>query len=396
MGFNPVRQIRASLAAVALVLAVLTSPATAQPLSTPEQVLRYLESHRQDISLVSYTVAPSGMPDPADPVIRVNAFRPMPLASTIKIVILAAYAREVVAGRLDPNEAIPLGEWDRFYFPIVDEGVHATALHELGFETDELGFATNPSATVPLDRIVAAMIEHSDNAGPDLLLERIGDEAVRATLAEARLAAQDQPLPTAGLFLTAANHAIGPLTQPRLRQLIRLPRGQFEERVREVQALYVEDDAWKTDEITWWLTEAPQPAPRLVSRAANRLFPKGSANDYARIMAGVVTGTFLSPEVSAIMRSHLEWPLQDPALAEIFASMGTKGGSIEGVLTEASWYVPREGDFAGRPRVTVLFFRDMPLWAWNGLQESYAQQLFQALLAVDRTLAEEVRERLGA
>jgi len=45
------------------------------------------------VALVSYTAEPDGSPDPA--VFR-NPDVPMPLASTIKVVVLAAYAREVV------------------------------------------------------------------------------------------------------------------------------------------------------------------------------------------------------------------------------------------------------------------------------------------------------------
>lgn len=386
------RQIRTGLAGLLFFTAPLS--VIAAPLTTPDQVLGYLAAHREDISLVSYTVTPDGTLDPADPVLRVNAFRPMPLASTIKIIVLAAYAREVAAGRLNPQEPVSLGDWDSFYLPTVDEGVHAESLAELGFASDDLGFSIDPSATVPLDRIVAMMIEHSDNAGADLLIALIGEEALRATIREAGLTQQDVPPPFTGLFLLAANHEDGPLTTARLRKLLRQTPEQRGARIHELEALYL-DPAWKLEELTWALTEAPQPAPRLVARAANRLFPRGSANDYARIMAGVATGTFLSPEISAIMRRHLEWPMADPQVAELFSSFGTKGGSIEGVLTEASWMIPRAGDFAGQPRVTVLFFRNLPLWAYGALQESYAQQIFQILLGADRTFAERVREVLA-
>jgi len=387
---------RSLLAGLGLAIACLSlglsRPAAAAEISTPDQVLGYLVSHRNDISLVSYTVTPAGTPDPADPVIRVNAFRPMPLASTVKIVLLAAYAREVAAGRIDPQEPVQLAEWDDYYLPTIDEGVHAESLTELGIASDELGFALDPAATVPLDRIVAMMIKHSDNAGADLLMARTGEAAILATIAEAGLLHQDVPPPFTGLFLLASNHEEGPLTPARLQNLLRQTPEQRAARILELEALYL-DPAWKIEELTWAFGQEP-PAPRLVARAANRLFPRGSAAEYARIMAGVATGTFLSPEISALMRPHLEWPMADPQIAALFSSYGTKGGSIEGVLTEASWNVPRAGDFAGKTRVTVLFFREMPLWAFNSLQETYAQQIFQILLSADRTFAEQVKAAL--
>src|SRR6185436_6884291 len=317
---------------LAILACVLPASAEANPLATPEQILRYLVAHRDDISLVSYTVTPAGMPDPADPVIRVNAFRPMPLASTIKIIVLAAYAREVAAGRLDPQELVSLEDWDSFYLPFVDGGAHADSLAELGFATDDLGFAVDPAATVPLDRIVAMMIKHSDNAAVDLLLARMGEDAARETITAAGLPVQDEPLPLTGLFLLAANHEDGPLTQARFRRLQRLTPEQRKARILELEALYL-DPAWKLAELTWWLEEAPQPSYGLVARTADLLFPKGSANSYARIMAGVAAGTFLSPQISSIMRPHLEWPMDDPQIRELFSSFGTKGGDLNGVVT---------------------------------------------------------------
>ncbi|HBL31671.1 MAG TPA: hypothetical protein DD490_33020 [Acidobacteria bacterium] len=385
---SSIRSFLAILGLAVLTLGSARSAGAAPGLATPDQILGYLVAHRDDVSLVSYTVTPAGTPDPADPVLRVNAWRPMPLASTIKIVLLAAYAREVAAGRLDPQEPIPLAQWDAFYLPTIDEGVHAASLAELGFASDELGFAVDPSATVPLDRILAMMIKHSDNAGADLLLARIGEAAVRATIAAAGLLRQDVPPPLTGLFLLAGNHEDGPLSPARLQELSRQTPEQRAARIQELEALYL-DPAWKIDELTWALSRTP-PSPRLVARAAHRLFPRGSAAEYARIMAGVATGTFLSPQISAIMRPHLEWPMASPQLAEIFSSYGTKGGSIAGVITEASWNVPRVGDFAGKTRVSVLFFREMPLWAFDSLEASHAQQIFQIFLSADRAFAERV------
>lgn len=74
----------------AALLTALAWPARAQSLSTPEDVLDYLVRHRKDVALVSFSVAPDGIPDPADPILTVNADQPMALASTIKIVVLAA------------------------------------------------------------------------------------------------------------------------------------------------------------------------------------------------------------------------------------------------------------------------------------------------------------------
>src|SRR5262245_50034678 len=64
--------------------------------------------------------------------VSLNPNVPMPLASTFKIVLLAAYAREVSHGRLNPNELVAISDWERNYLPGTDGGYHPSALSGLG------------------------------------------------------------------------------------------------------------------------------------------------------------------------------------------------------------------------------------------------------------------------
>jgi D-alanyl-D-alanine carboxypeptidase len=379
------------LKALVLVLLGTTGVAAARPpLKTPEEVLRHIAHHRGDAALVTYTAAPDGTPDPADPVLFHNADEPMPLASTIKIVVLAAYAREVVAGRLDPDEGISLGDWDRFYLPGTDGGAHPRALADLNVPADEHGFVLNPAASVPLDKVVRAMIRRSDNAATDLLMARLGRDTLRATIAEARLGGQETPLPFLGLFLSWTNHEEGSLTPRRVQQLKGLSNTRYTARVDRFTAAYQDED-WRQEERRRRIEGRYRFRYPLEEQTAGMLFPAGTARDYARIMAGVVTGTFLSPEISAVMRPHLE---RDLLGSTDFESIGFKGGSLAGVLTEAIWFVPREGDFAGKPRIVVLFQRWLHPFDWAPLVRFNGQAVFGIRLALDRGFAEQTRTAL--
>jgi D-alanyl-D-alanine carboxypeptidase len=387
---------RARLGAGLLVLGVLLAglaPALAdENLSSPERLLAYLAEHREDVALASYTAGPGGAPHAADPLIAVNDGRPMSLASTIKITLLAGYAREVASGRVDPDEPVTLREWDRFYLPFTDNGAHLAALEELAIGTDPLGFAMDPRVTVALDRIVRAMVRWSDNAAADLLLERLGDGIIQEVVAEAGMADQEKPLPILGIFLSWFNHEDGPLTEERVSELLRMADDQYEARVRELTAAY-QHEAWRATQIAW-LIRQQEPPYRLLSTVSNRLFPQGTAGDYARIMAGVITARFSSPEASAIMRRHLEWPLEAPENREAFTAFGTKGGSLPGVLTEATFVVPSHGDFAGQPRISALLLRNLPDDAYQQLRETFFQQELVLRIGTDRSFAEEAKRRL--
>jgi Beta-lactamase enzyme family len=110
----------------------------------------WLAGHRGDVSVVAEDGAGRRLSHlPAVP--RV-------LASTIKVVPLLAYTT-AVAGGLDPDEPVRVGDWDAFH---------------------EYGVARDPEQSVPLDAIATAMTAVSDNAAPDYLRARLGDEALRA------------------------------------------------------------------------------------------------------------------------------------------------------------------------------------------------------------------------
>lgn len=381
---------KAMLAAV--LLAALALPARAQSLSTPEDVLDYLAGHRKDVALVSFSVAPDGSSDPADPILMVNADQPMALASTIKIVVLAAYAHEVAAGRLDAQAELPIREWERFYLPGTDGGAHAAALAALGIITDQDGFAGDPEAPVSWDRIAQAMIRSSDNAAMDLLLSRLGDGAVRSTLSEAGLSRHPQPLSILGLFLSWENHEQGPFTTARLRRLKRMSPKAYTAELRRLRDRYL-DENWREAELLW--RKQYGSAYKQQAEAAQALFPKGTARDYARVMAGVLRGSLLSPGAVEVMRSHLGWALGIPGNAETFQNFGDKGGSLAGVLTEAMYFTPKRGDFGGTPHVSVLFLRNLPADAFSSLTQTFAHQLFLIELGLSRSFAAEAEERLS-
>jgi D-alanyl-D-alanine carboxypeptidase len=381
-----------SLAAILLPTATFAqAQAAPQPLS-PQQVLEYLAQNRRDSALVSYTATPDGRPDPSDPAVFHNADQPMPLASTIKIVILAAYAREVAAGRLDPAQTVAISDWERYYLPLTDGGAHPAALEHLGILSGEYGFAQDPTRTVSIDDLAAVMIRFSDNAATDWLLERLGPAAVRATIASAGLRGQQAPLPIVGVFLSWHNHEQGVLTRTRLSRLLRLRPKAYAAQVRRLAAAF-QDPEWRQAEFRWMLETADDRDFRVEAQAGEALFPKGTARDYARIMAGVVTGTFLSEEVSRIMRRHLEWPMEIPQIREGFDAFGNKGGSLASVLTDAYFFVPKAGDFAGEPRVSVVFFRGVRPQAYESLATGMG--IFCLTVGVDEELAVQVGRTLA-
>lgn len=143
--------------------------------------LEWLAGHRRDVSVMA--------DDGRGRRLSHNADVPRVLASTVKVVHLLAYTTAVAQGQLDPDEPVPVRDWDAWHpfdgdGPLGD-GAHYQALTALGIPCDEYGVARNPERHVPLGEIAKAMIRFSDNAAPDYLRTRLGDDSLRDAAAGA-------------------------------------------------------------------------------------------------------------------------------------------------------------------------------------------------------------------
>lgn len=248
-----------------------------------------------------------------------------PLASTVKVVVLAAYARAVAAGTLDPREAVPVSEWERWYLPGTDGGAHLRARARL------------TAATVTLDQLVSAMIQESDNAVHDYLRDRLGDRA----LIDAA---------TAGGW-----HDYTPNTK--LGEVIRaLDPGS--------------DGGWATaqryaSDPTYRATIQSKTLPPIdIQMAWTETTATGSARQLASMFRAIATGSF-GPG-SEVARAQLEWP-QPPARS---VAIGAKGGSYPGMLADAFYLRRTDGTVA----TAVLLDHRMPESTWIAALATLSEQ----------------------
>ncbi|WP_280468746.1 serine hydrolase [Nocardia cyriacigeorgica] len=248
-----------------------------------------------------------------------------PIASAVKVVSLAAYARAVAAGTLDPQQQVPVDEWERWYLPGTDGGAHPAARARLTGET------------VTLDQMVSAMIRESDNAVPDYLRDRLGDHA-----------------------LIAAAEAGGwrdytPSTQ--LGQMIRL----LDSDTGDDWALarrYAVDDAYRA-------TIGSKTMPPFDRQMAwTETTATASAHQLASMHRAIASGSF-GPGTD-VARAHLEW--QQPPAG--FAAIGFKGGSYPGVLSDAIYLRRADGTVA----TAVLLNRRMPEATWASAVTTLREQ----------------------
>ncbi|MDF2709998.1 MAG: putative beta lactamase [Nonomuraea muscovyensis] len=263
-----------------------------------------------------------------------NADRLTPVASAIKITHLAAYADAVRNGKAQPGERVPVALWNAYHLPGTDGGAHEAALERL-----------KPGASVTLDQVVSAMIEESDNAAADLLRDRLGPGALRK-IAHTRV----------GTINGEMLRAFGGCTLPAdvcLKNYVKAGKP-----VRLTLPGFARQATW--------------------------------AETVTRVEPGVLRGVLAGLRKDKTASKHLEWPMRQPGADPRTLLIGTKGGALPGVISEAM-YTVRPGE---KPRETVLALRRLPEATWFSGMRSYAHQQFVVRMATDPAFFTRVRAAL--
>ena len=329
----------------------------------------YIRSHPDSSAVAVYTFDDQGNLLEDETALAINADEPLVVGSMMKVLVLAAYADAVADGSLDPAEKIPAPEVERFYLPLTDGQSHQTGLAGMGIKTDEFGFAADREAVMTLDDVARIMIHYSGNAETDYLISRLGDTRLEKILAITGMAARGPVTPLLGKSLVMFNHE----------------GASRAENANRLNDLYLTDPEWRNRQISHMKEMATsgtgQPSLEDQSALGEALYMRGTAREYASLLAKVAAGTFISPEVSMIMREKLEsvpdnWPLT----AIYYDRLGAKDGLLPGVAAVASYATPKRGAFAGQKRVAVIILNKMPTDYWMETVQNQTIYLYSAEL----------------
>lgn len=273
-----------------------------------------------------------------------------PLASAVKVVHLAAYARAVAAGDLDPEEQVPVYAWETWYLPGTDGGAHDAALARLGADA---------SSTVRLDDIVSAMIINSDNAAPDYLRSRLGDQALVDAAAAGGWQDFEPPTLLGSMIAGVVPAAV---------------TGDPWETARR----YASDEVFRATIREQVTAALPQADPERLDDVAG----SGSAVELTAIHRSIADGSF--GDGDDVARRHLEWqPSQLPGVEGV----GNKGGSLPGVITDALTLRYEDGFVAS----AVLLVDDMPDDSYLAALPTFAWQNLMVEATTNPARADQLR-----
>jgi Beta-lactamase enzyme family len=297
--------------------------------------------------------------------------RLVPLASTMKVLILDEAAHEIAAGRLRADVPVALGTIALTYLPGTDSDAHTHAVAA----ARRRGWVHHRSMS--LRHVLDAMIEFSDNAATDTVLRMID----RGALARrARALGQDVPLPPGGLFIS---WGVG---RPALQHTTR--GAAYDSTVQRLAQQLAGDPRFRRRVLSG-LRAGVLPSDAEVVKLAAQLAPRGSAAAYAELMRQILTGHDAADRLAA---SVLGWPLRaTPSLKPSFPLLAQKGGDLPGVLTVVEG-VRRRGRMGF---VTALFFSGLDLSVQARLERDDAFDLVPLGIASRRAYRLRAQQALG-
>ncbi len=334
---NKIANIRTAgaLAVVALFFAA-TIPLRADPATEAQNLLTFCLAHPEACSIsIDYGKGSQAWH------IDYNGTRLNPLASTMKVVHLIAYADAAGKNLIIPSQAVSLQDWGQFWIGR-DGGALAAAYARLS-----AGLPTHP-ATFTNDQLVSAMIQESDNAAPDYLLNKLGCDFFADTIARyiagfGRVGYVDLPQSINAVFTSWAGNPADPNSGIRsLSDYSGYAADEYRAQVDQIfqqmhnpafmSALRVSNGSSFP-----WVTGPPPPPPFFplsegqYETLTKSYFMRSNTRTYNQLMRGLLLRNVLPPTAQGIVEKFLEYDLTLPNPNPLLAPLdryGVKDGSF--------------------------------------------------------------------
>jgi hypothetical protein len=219
----------------------------------------------------------------------------------------------------------------------------------------------------------------------------LGQETIEQTAQELNLDSQTAPCPFAGQFMAMANHTHPQVSEQEALQFYTKYPQRYGEDVMQLTAAFSEDEAFHDEALEWRRTNR---RPDLVSQGqfSEQFNARGSAAEYASLMARVALNDMGGPESSFTVRRHLEWPMQYTENQELFSNVAYKGGALPGILTTVYYAYPF-GETT--PIVVALFYHDLHNTTYQQWRNSLAHDEFARWMLYEPAAIPALRELIA-
>jgi hypothetical protein len=317
----------------------------------------FVGDHPEWMSVVSFNIN-----DP-DSGIYYQADVERTLGTLSNFFLLVEYERQKEAGLIDPNEMIPYSDIERYSLAQISEEAHKKTFEMLELE---------PTDSVPLDTLVATLIETNDLAASDLLYFKLGAENIAAIMDTLGVAHTDTPLPFSGLYMSIHPQLADTSKQFSNEDVILLAEqlGQNPTFNDETKAIF------KVDRLSLSFIQ---------ERDALAKFPQTTPREMANLMASLYKNEIISESISQNVKEKLKWVFEGSAITRSFEDYGAIYDNRMGMLSGIDFGV---SIYDGHESAQAVFFDKLPVAFWLYLSANHMQEDYQQRLIWDPALYE--------
>ena len=353
-----------------------------EELRRPEDLLGYIASHPENASLVTYEVGARDNGIFYQPEVQ------RPLASTPHLLLLAEYAHQAQLGQLDTSRTVPLDSLSLFSLPGISRSRHEQI--KAHWRAENL---LRADSTVRIRHVVEAIAEFGDGVAADWLITTLGRNRTNALAEKWGLGNSTPPLPSSGMYLSwrkspPQRDSLGPAPTYRT-----MRREAYADHVYELTSTLRRDRSFRRQTREHLRRQGSGLGVREQRTLARVTYPRGTAADYADLVAGSLDGTLGSKRAAAFLREQIEIPAQTDSVTDGGRILGTHIGSVPGMISVVG-YIRFGADRP--PRVLALFLEDLPIGVFYHLVQTSLDKGFLLRVLSDSSFHEEVRARLSA
>ncbi|KIL51031.1 serine hydrolase [Jeotgalibacillus campisalis] len=295
----------------------------------PDIVLRYTKKRqaKKDVSLV--------IRRNKQELISINPEIPLPLASTVKIILVIEFARQVSVGKIDENKRFPEDELLKYYVEHTDGGAHKKWVEE--FNKDHYS----------LKEIAIGMAAYSSNANTDFLLDYLGIEEVNQLHKSLNLNQHSMIFPLVSSLFICNYVSFKEKISNKRKQLNRMQTMPMSEYIQ--YSLIIHEHV--TNQGKQAYMENINLNYEFQKIWSDRL-PSASAADYARLVEMINDGKVFSEKMQSCIEEILGYSIfKNEKNRKWIERGGVKGGSTLFVYTYASYTTDKDGN-----QTEIIFF----------------------------------------
>jgi hypothetical protein len=328
----------------------------------------FIEENPEYVSVASIVV------NHPDSTIMLGEQTPRVMGTASNIFLLLAYAVELEEGNVQPDQQIEWSEVSRFQLPDVEEAVHSNSA-DAARDREWL-----EDGKITLQNALRLLAQYNDLALSDYLLNNLRDDIWDDVQDRFEIQYSDMPLPFSGLHLAIAPSIQQIPASEIIRKWQGRPYEEFREHVQSMSDRYIQD-VEERERIDGILASERLGTTFIQERNSIGLFPKTTAEEMARLIYRIITGSNQGDLVAQRVKSWMNWPLeQQREIRRDFTDYGALFDNRLGVLNGIDFGT---STYTGETTVQAVFFDHLPVAFWFHMSSNYMHQDFQQRMIFD-------------